>query len=57
VQGCVAPDFDKQTFLSELGKTADADRVIDDTTTDPVSTSLPYRTLAEPDRLPAHPAE
>ncbi|MFL9873053.1 hypothetical protein PQR22_15645 [Paraburkholderia megapolitana] len=57
VQGCVAPDFDKQTFLSELGKTADVDRVIDDTTSDPASTSLPYRTLAQPNKLPAHPTE
>jgi hypothetical protein len=55
VQGCVTPGFDKQTFLTELGKTADVDRVIDDTTTNPRATSLPYRTLADPDRPVTNP--
>ncbi|MFL9918706.1 hypothetical protein PQR75_25655 [Paraburkholderia fungorum] len=50
VQGCVAPGFDKQTFLAELAKTADVDRVIDDTTTNPHTASLPYKTLADPDK-------
>lgn len=54
VQGCVASDFDKQAFLSELKKTADVERVIDETTTDPASSSLPYRTQADPDK-PAYP--
>ncbi|PMS17195.1 hypothetical protein C0Z18_20725 [Trinickia dabaoshanensis] len=54
VQGCVAPDFDKQAFLAELRKTADVERVIDDTTADPASDALPYRTLAAPDK-PAYP--
>lgn len=48
VQGCVSSDFDKDTFLSELAKTADVDKVIDNTTTDPKSNSLPYRTLTDP---------
>jgi hypothetical protein len=50
VQGCVAPGFDKQTFLAELAKTADVDRVIDDTTANPHAASLPYKTLADPDK-------
>jgi hypothetical protein len=50
VQGCVAPGFDKQTFLAELAKTADVDRVIDDTTTNPHAASLPYKTLADPEK-------
>ncbi|WP_345816013.1 hypothetical protein AAGS40_17340 [Paraburkholderia sp. PREW-6R] len=50
VQGCVAPGFDKQDFLTELGKTADVDRVIDDTTQNPHAPQLPYRTLADPDK-------
>jgi hypothetical protein len=50
VQGCVAPGFDKQTFLTELAKTADVDRVIDDTTPNPHAASLPYKTLADPDK-------
>ena len=50
VQGCVAPGFDKQTFLTELAKTADVDRVVDDTTTNPHAASLPYKTLADPDK-------
>ena len=54
VEGCVAPDFDKQAFLSELAKTADVERVVDETTTDPASDALPYRTLANPDK-PAYP--
>ena len=56
VQGCVAPDFDKQTFLSELRKTADVERVIDETTAAPASEALPYRTLDDPDK-PAYPRE
>jgi hypothetical protein len=55
VQGCVSPDFDKQTFLFELGKTADVERVIDDTTTNPKATSLPYKTAADPDKQPVNP--
>jgi hypothetical protein len=50
VQGCVAPDFDKQAFLSELAKTADVERVIDDTTTNPHAAQLPYKTLVDPDK-------
>ncbi|MFM0339002.1 hypothetical protein [Paraburkholderia fungorum] len=50
VQGCVAPGFDKQTFLAELARTADVERVIDDTTTNPHAASLPYKTLADPDK-------
>jgi hypothetical protein len=50
VQGCVAPGFDKQTFLTELGKTADVERVIDDTTLNPRASALPYKTLADPDK-------
>ena len=50
VQGCVAPGFDKQAFLQELAKTADVERVIDDTTTNPRAAQLPYKTLADPDR-------
>jgi hypothetical protein len=49
VQGCVAPGFDKQAFLSELAKTADVERVVDETTTDPATDALPYRTLDNPD--------
>lgn len=51
VQGCVAPGFDKHAFLSELAKTADVERVLDTTTTDPASDSLPYRTQADPDKF------
>ncbi|WP_242539066.1 hypothetical protein [Trinickia acidisoli] len=50
VQGCVAPGFDKQAFLSELAKTADVERIIDETTTNPASNTLPYRTQADPDK-------
>lgn len=50
VQGCVAPGFDKATFLAELAKTADVERVIDDTTADPHAASLPYKTKAEPNK-------
>ncbi|WP_087753990.1 hypothetical protein [Paraburkholderia caledonica] len=50
VQGCVAASFDKQTFLSELAKTADVERVIDDTASNPHAARLPYKTLADPDR-------
>ncbi|GLU33779.1 hypothetical protein WKR88_16490 [Trinickia caryophylli] len=51
VQGCVAPGFDKQTFLSELAKTADVERVIDETTADPQSVP-PYRTRLKPEGGP-----
>ena len=51
VEGCVAPDFDKQAFFSELAKTADVERVVDETIADPASDALPYRTLANPDKL------
>jgi hypothetical protein len=54
VQGCVAPGFDRQAFFSELAKTAEVERVIDDTTLDPTGDALPYRTLAAPDK-PAYP--
>jgi hypothetical protein len=47
VQGCVAPGFDKPTFLAELAKTADVERVIDETTSHPKSMP-PYRTLENP---------
>ncbi|WP_035474653.1 hypothetical protein [Burkholderia sp. WSM2230] len=50
VQGCIAPGFDKQTFLAELAKTADVERVIDDTTTNPRAAQLPYKTREDPDR-------
>ncbi len=49
VQGCVSRDFDKAAFLKELGKTADVERVIDDTVDDPRTSPLPYRTQANPD--------
>jgi hypothetical protein len=48
VQGCVSPDFDKQGFLSELAKTADVDKLIDNTTSDAHITPLPYRTRVAP---------
>ncbi|MCC8393053.1 hypothetical protein LJ656_10670 [Paraburkholderia sp. MMS20-SJTR3] len=48
VEGCVAPGFDKKTFLAELAKTADVERVIDNTVTDPHAARLPYRTQAAP---------
>lgn len=54
VEGCVAPGFDRHAFLSELAKTADVERVLDTTTTDPASGALPYRTQADPDK-PAYP--
>jgi hypothetical protein len=50
VQGCVSKDFDTKQFMAELAKTADVDRVIDETTTDPRAAKLPYRTKREPDR-------
>ena len=50
VEGCVAPGFDKRAFLTELAKTADVERVIDNTTNDPHSAQLPYRTRANPDK-------
>lgn len=52
VQGCVSTSFDKKKFLSELAKTADVDRVMDQTTVDPKAVPLPYRTLAHPEVLP-----
>jgi len=42
VQGCVSPAFDKDKFLAELAKTADVDKVIDNTTSDPKAKPLPY---------------
>jgi hypothetical protein len=42
VQGCVSPGFDKEKFLAELAKTADVDKVIDNTITDPKARPLPY---------------
>ena len=59
VQGCVAPGFDKKTFLAELAKTADVERVIDDTVNavDDPAAKLPYRTLANPDVLPTDSSE
>ena len=50
VEGCVAPGFDKAAFLDGLARTADVDRVIDNTTNDPHAAQLPYRTLANPDK-------
>ncbi|WP_174363974.1 hypothetical protein [uncultured Caballeronia sp.] len=44
VQGCVSKQFDTAKFLSELEKTADVDRVIDNTTTTPSRLPLPYKT-------------
>jgi hypothetical protein len=52
VQGCVAPDFDKAKFLSELAGTADVEKVIDNITTNPQAESLPYKTLADPLKRP-----
>jgi hypothetical protein len=51
VQGCVTPDFNKTKFLAVLRQTADADQVVDNTTTHPESPDVPYRTQANPDRL------
>lgn len=48
VEGCVSPDFDKRRFLSELEKTADVDKVIDNMITDPGTHPLPYKTRAIP---------
>jgi len=56
VQGCVGPGFDKKTFLSELAKTADVERVIDDMMDDPAG-KPPYRTLAQPDVFPTNSSE
>jgi hypothetical protein len=50
VEGCIAPGFDKRTFLAELAKTADVERVIDNTIIDPHAAQLPYRTQANPDK-------
>ncbi len=47
VQGCVAPGFDKQALFAELAKTADVERVIDETTSDPTALP-PYPTPARP---------
>jgi hypothetical protein len=47
VQGCVAPGFDKRTFLAELAKTADVERVVDETTSDPKALP-PYKTPGSP---------
>jgi len=55
VQGCIGSGFDKQTFLSELAKTADVERVIDDTTTQPRAAQLPYKTRDNPDRPVVNP--
>lgn len=52
VQGCVDAGFDKARFIAELTKTADVERVIDQTTSNPSSAPVPYRTAAEPDREP-----
>ncbi|MFM0052133.1 BON domain-containing protein [Caballeronia grimmiae] len=32
IDGCVSPDFDKTRFVSELGETADVEKIIDRTT-------------------------
>lgn len=50
VEGCVAPGFDKHTFITELAKTADVERVIDNTVSDPHAAQLPYKTLSDPDK-------
>jgi hypothetical protein len=50
VEGCVSPGFDKHTFLTELAKTADVERIIDNTATDPHAARLPYKILSDPDR-------
>jgi hypothetical protein len=50
VEGCVASGFDKHTFLTELAKTADVDRVIDNTVSDPHAARLPYKLLSDPDK-------
>jgi hypothetical protein len=50
VEGCVAPGFDKHTFLTELEKTADVERVIDNTVVNPHAAQLPYKILSDPDR-------
>jgi hypothetical protein len=55
VEGCVAPGFDKHTFLAELGKTADVERVIDNTVSDPHSAQLPYKLLSDPDKPVVNP--
>jgi hypothetical protein len=47
VQGCVASDFDKRAFLFELAKTADADKVLDETMVDGKAAKAPYP-LASP---------
>ncbi|HTJ94005.1 MAG TPA: hypothetical protein VL424_12980 [Pararobbsia sp.] len=52
VQGCIAPEFDKAKFFAVLAQTADVDRVVDNTTTHPDASEVPYRTQLNPDRLP-----
>jgi hypothetical protein len=52
VQGCVSPDFDAARFLDELAKTADVERIIDNTTTHPHSGSLPYETRSKSNPAP-----
>lgn len=47
VQGCVMPGLDKARFLAELARTADVERIIDETTTGPCG-DVPYKTLPEP---------
>lgn len=47
VQGCVSVDFDRQRFLSELLRTADVEKVVDQTTIDLNPASSPY-SLAAP---------
>ncbi len=46
VEGCVSADFDRQTFLDELAKTAEVERVIDHMTADPAGVA-PYKTVRE----------
>lgn len=52
VQGCVLSDFNKKKFLAVLAQTADVDRVVDNTSTQVDPNAVPYRTRANPDRLP-----
>jgi hypothetical protein len=49
VQGCVAPGFDKATFFAELAKTADVERVVDQTMGD-TKAPPPYSTASDPAR-------
>lgn len=50
VEGCVSPGFDKHALLTELARTADVERVIDNTVSDPYASRLPYKILSDPDR-------